>query len=108
LDDCVSHSFSGEKKPPKLPHLSANGKRKADGDRAYSTQRLYPARRQAPNIELRNAALTRPTKNCGPSRVSSASSKGAGRGRFDVPVSSRPRKRRLNVRNTENHNRCPS
>jgi hypothetical protein len=28
-DDCVSHSFSGEKKPPTIPHPSALGKRKA-------------------------------------------------------------------------------
>src|SRR6476661_5037215 len=28
FDDCVSHSFSGEKKPTILPHLSALGKRK--------------------------------------------------------------------------------
>src|SRR5918996_1288354 len=56
---------------------------------------------------LHNAAQTRPTKNCGPSRVSSALSKGAGRERFHAHVSSHPRKRRLNIRNTENHNRCP-
>jgi hypothetical protein len=30
FDDCVSHSFSGEKKPPTIPHLSALGKRKPD------------------------------------------------------------------------------
>src|SRR5947208_16559827 len=29
FDDCVSHSFSGEKKPPTIPHLSGLGKRKA-------------------------------------------------------------------------------
>jgi hypothetical protein len=28
-DDCVSHSFSGEKKLAIIPHLSALGKRKA-------------------------------------------------------------------------------
>src|SRR5919106_2592363 len=27
-DDCVSHSFPGEKKPATIPHLSALGKRK--------------------------------------------------------------------------------
>jgi hypothetical protein len=30
LDDCVSHNFSGEKKTPIIPHLSALGKRKAE------------------------------------------------------------------------------
>src|SRR5438309_2370659 len=29
-DDCVSHSFSGRKKPPTIPHPSALGKRKPD------------------------------------------------------------------------------
>jgi hypothetical protein len=28
-DDCVSHSFSGEKKPPKVPQTGGVGKRKA-------------------------------------------------------------------------------
>src|SRR5262245_49360174 len=28
-DDCVSHSFSGEKEPPTIPHPSRFGKRKA-------------------------------------------------------------------------------
>src|SRR6266513_2979811 len=37
-DDCVSHSFSGEKKPPTIPHLTALGKRKA-GRRSGSTLR---------------------------------------------------------------------
>src|SRR5262245_56845791 len=71
------------------------------------TQPLYPAHRRAPNIELHNAARTRPTKSCEPSRVSSASSKAVGRRRFDALVSWHPRTRRLNIRNTESHNRCP-
>src|SRR6476659_3393865 len=29
-DDCVSHSFSGEKKPPTIPHQSALGKQKPE------------------------------------------------------------------------------
>src|SRR5258705_2083110 len=107
-DDCVSHSFSGEKKPATIPHLSALGKRKARAAiRLQSMQQLYQARRQVPNTKLRNVALMRPMKNCGPSRVSSASSKGAGRRRFDVHASPHPRTRRLNIRNTKNHNRCP-
>ena len=28
-DDCVSHSFLGEKKPPKIPHIAGLSKRKA-------------------------------------------------------------------------------
>src|SRR6476646_276767 len=93
FDDCVSHSFSGEKKPTILPHLSALGKRKPGAISLHSTQQLYPAHQQVPNTELHNAGQIHPTKNCGPSRVSSTSSKGAGRRRFDAPVSWHPRKR---------------
>src|ERR1043166_2868905 len=29
-DDCVSHTFSGEKKPPTIPHVSPLGNRKPE------------------------------------------------------------------------------
>src|SRR5256885_10425668 len=58
------------------------------------------------DTELRNAAPRRPMKNLESSRVSSASSKAVARGRCRAPVSLRPSKRRLNIRSTENRNRC--
>jgi hypothetical protein len=38
-DDCVSHSFSGEKKPPKIPQITGLGKRKAASQKSRCSVR---------------------------------------------------------------------
>ena len=63
-DDCVSHSFSGEKKPSKIPHLSALGKRKRIAQRAecavlsalLSRQRTFLRQRTLSRLSERSYA----------------------------------------------------
>src|SRR5262249_7942889 len=144
FDDCVSHSFSGEKKPRTIPHLGWFCKRKPPSRKSFCSvrcpqrianvapifQRMFRRGQRAlqslsqetkrsatprpgscrPRVldtRLHNAAPTRPRRNCAPLRVSSAWSRGAGRERFDAPVSLRPKKLHWNSRNKENHSRCP-